>query len=31
MTTIKGIYGQEMPETWYAMSAMLRSGRTSAR
>ena len=27
MITIKGIYGREMFETWYAMSAMLRSGR----
>ena len=26
MLTIKGIYGREMYETWYAMSAMLRSG-----
>jgi threonine 3-dehydrogenase len=26
MITIKGICGREMPETWYAMSAMLRSG-----
>ena len=26
MITIKGSYGREMPETWYAMSAMLRSG-----
>ncbi|MDT4911273.1 MAG: threonine 3-dehydrogenase [Pseudonocardiales bacterium] len=26
MITIKGIYGREMYETWYAMSAMLRSG-----
>jgi threonine 3-dehydrogenase len=26
MITIKGIYGREMFETWYAMSAMLRSG-----
>jgi threonine 3-dehydrogenase len=26
MLTIKGIYGREMFETWYAMSAMLRSG-----
>jgi threonine 3-dehydrogenase len=25
MITIKGIYGREMFETWYAMSAMLRS------
>lgn len=24
--TLKGIYGREMFETWYAMSAMLRSG-----
>ena len=26
MITIKGIYGREMYETWYAMSALLRSG-----
>jgi threonine 3-dehydrogenase len=26
MITIKGIYGREMFETWYAMSAMLRPG-----
>src|SRR6202012_1746136 len=26
MITIKGIYGREMYETWYAMSAMLTSG-----
>ncbi|MDQ2796396.1 MAG: L-threonine 3-dehydrogenase, partial [Actinomycetota bacterium] len=26
MLTIQGIYGREMFETWYAMSAMLRSG-----
>jgi threonine 3-dehydrogenase len=26
MLTIKGIYGREMFETWYAMSAMLKSG-----
>jgi threonine 3-dehydrogenase len=26
MITIKGIYGREMYETWYAMSAMLHSG-----
>jgi len=26
MITIKGIYGREMYETWYAMGAMLRSG-----
>jgi threonine 3-dehydrogenase len=26
MLTIKGIYGREMFETWYAMSALLRSG-----
>ena len=30
MITIKGIYGREMFETWYAMSAMLRSGLTIA-
>jgi threonine 3-dehydrogenase len=27
MLTIKGIYGREMYETWYAMSAMLASSR----
>ena len=26
MITVKGIYGREMYETWYAMSAMLQSG-----
>jgi threonine 3-dehydrogenase len=26
MITIKGIYGREMFETWYAMSALLRAG-----
>jgi threonine 3-dehydrogenase len=26
MLTIKGIYGREMYETWYKMSAMLESG-----
>jgi threonine 3-dehydrogenase len=26
MITVKGIYGREMFETWYEMSAMLRSG-----
>ncbi|MDQ2847388.1 MAG: L-threonine 3-dehydrogenase [Actinomycetota bacterium] len=26
MITIKGIYGREMFETWYAMSALLKSG-----
>jgi len=26
MITIRGIYGREMYETWYAMSAMLHSG-----
>jgi threonine 3-dehydrogenase len=26
MITIKGIYGREMYETWYAMSALLQSG-----
>jgi threonine 3-dehydrogenase len=31
MITIKGIYGREMFETWYAMSAMLRSGLTIDR
>jgi threonine 3-dehydrogenase len=30
MLTIKGIYGREMFETWYAMSAMLRSGLSIA-
>jgi threonine 3-dehydrogenase len=25
MLTLKGIYGREMFETWYAMSAMLQS------
>jgi threonine 3-dehydrogenase len=30
MITIKGIYGREMFETWYAMSAMLRSGLSIA-
>ncbi len=28
MLTLKGIYGREMFETWYAMSAMLSSNRT---
>ena len=28
MLTIKGVYGREMFETWYAMSAMLQSNRT---
>ncbi len=28
MLTLKGIYGREMFETWYAMSAMLQSDRT---
>jgi threonine 3-dehydrogenase len=28
MLTIRGIYGREMFETWYAMSAMLHSSRT---
>jgi threonine 3-dehydrogenase len=28
MITIKGIYGREMYETWYAMSAMLSSSQT---
>jgi threonine 3-dehydrogenase len=28
MLTIKGVYGREMFETWYAMSAMLRSGES---
>jgi threonine 3-dehydrogenase len=28
MLTLKGIYGREMFETWYAMSAMLQSNRT---
>jgi threonine 3-dehydrogenase len=31
MITIKGIYGREMYETWYAMSAMLRSGLDISR
>jgi threonine 3-dehydrogenase len=31
MITIKGIYGREMFETWYAMSAMLRSGLDIAK
>jgi threonine 3-dehydrogenase len=26
MLTLKGIYGREMYETWYAMTAMLQSG-----
>jgi threonine 3-dehydrogenase len=26
MLTIKGIYGREMYETWYKMTAMLESG-----
>jgi threonine 3-dehydrogenase len=26
MLTVKGIYGREMYETWYQMSAMLTSG-----
>ena len=26
MLTIKGIYGREMFETWYAMSVLLESG-----
>lgn len=26
MITIKGIYGREMFETWYAMSVLLESG-----
>ncbi len=26
MTTIKGIYGREMFETWYAMTAMIKKG-----
>ena len=30
MITVKGIYGREMFETWYAMSAMLRSGLSIA-
>ncbi len=28
MLTLKGIYGREMFETWYAMSAMLQSNET---
>jgi threonine 3-dehydrogenase len=31
MLTIKGIYGREMFETWYAMSAMLHSGEQLRR
>ena len=31
MLTLKGIYGREMYETWYAMTAMLQSASTSAR
>ena len=31
MLTIKGIYGREMYETWYAMSAMLASSPSCAR
>ena len=30
MITVKGIYGREMFETWYEMSAMLRSGLSIA-
>jgi threonine 3-dehydrogenase len=26
MLTIRGIYGREMYETWYAMSVMVQSG-----
>ena len=26
MITIKGIYGREMFETWYAMNAMIQTG-----
>ena len=26
MITIKGIYGREMFETWYAMSVLIQSG-----
>ena len=26
MVTIKGIYGREMFETWYAMTAMIKKG-----
>ncbi len=26
MLTIKGVYGREMFETWYAMSVLLRNG-----
>jgi len=26
MLTIKGIYGREMYETWYKMTAMIQSG-----
>jgi threonine 3-dehydrogenase len=31
MLTLKGIYGREMFETWYAMSAMLSSNPTLHR
>jgi threonine 3-dehydrogenase len=31
MLTLKGIYGREMFETWYAMSAMLSSNRVLHR
>ena len=31
MLTIKGIYGREMYDTWYAMSAMLQTSRGAAR
>ena len=31
MLTLKGIYGREMFETWYAMSAMLQSNPTLRR
>ena len=31
MLTIKGIYGREMFETWYAMSVLLQSGLDISR
>ena len=31
MLTINGIYGREMYETWYKMTAMLQSGWISRR
>jgi threonine 3-dehydrogenase len=30
MITVKGIYGREMYDTWYAMSAMLQTPSSSA-